>query len=45
MVVFYADESGTGLKDLRTPVFVLVALAVPATEYQQLDEAVPGHLP
>ncbi len=33
MILVYLDESGTGLKDLRSPFFVLAAIAVADTEW------------
>ena len=29
MILFYIDESGTGLKDRRTPYFVLATIGFP----------------
>jgi hypothetical protein len=40
MLLFYIDESGTGLEDKRSPFFVLSAFAVFATECRLLDEKV-----
>ncbi len=37
MILFYIDESGTGLKDPRSPYFILAALSVPISAWQQLD--------
>lgn len=38
MIFFYIDESGTGLKDPRSPYFILAALSVPISAWQQLDD-------
>lgn len=40
MILFYIDESGTGLKDKQSPHFVLSATAIPASEEQQVAEKV-----
>jgi len=40
MILFYIDESGTGLKDTRTPYFVLSAVACVAEDCPRLDVAV-----
>ena len=37
MILFYLDESGTGLKDTRSPYFVLAAIAVADTEWSALE--------
>lgn len=40
MLLFYMDESGTGLKDARTPFFVLAAVAIPAEKWQSVDSQI-----
>ncbi len=40
MLHFYIDESGTGLRDKRSPYFVLAAVAIPTRELAQVDEQV-----
>jgi hypothetical protein len=37
MRLFYVDESGTGLKDRRSPFFVLAAFGLPAEAAVSLD--------
>jgi len=37
MLLFYIDESGTGLEDKQTPFFVLAAVAIPADQWQSVD--------
>jgi len=37
MLLFYIDESGTGLRDKQTPFFVLAAVAIPINEWQSVD--------
>ena len=37
MILYYVDESGTGLKDPNTPFFVLAATAIPAGSGQAVD--------
>lgn len=39
-MLFYIDESGTGLRDRRRPCFVLSALCVPANEWKLVDDRV-----
>ncbi|MBP8124617.1 MAG: DUF3800 domain-containing protein, partial [Caldilineaceae bacterium] len=36
MILFYIDESGTGLKDKQSPYFVLSATAIPADAEQEM---------
>lgn len=40
MLLFYIDESGTGLEDRRTPFFVLSAFSIPASVCRLLDQKV-----
>lgn len=40
MHLFYVDESGTGLKDWRSPFFVLAAFGLPAEAAASLDSAI-----
>ncbi len=40
MRLFYIDESGTGLKDNKTPYFLLSAFGIPASEWQAVDEQI-----
>ena len=40
MLLFYMDESGTGLKDTRTPFFVLAAVGIPAEKWQSMDSQI-----
>ena len=40
MILFYLDESGTGLGDSRSPYFVLSAIGVPANDWQLIDDQV-----
>lgn len=40
MILFYIDESGTGLKDKQSHYFVLSATAIPAKDAQMIDEQV-----
>ncbi len=40
MILYYIDESGTGLKDTRSPYFVLSAIAIPAENNQALNQAI-----
>jgi len=40
MILYYIDESGTGLKDYRSPYFVLSAIAIPAEINQALNQAI-----
>jgi hypothetical protein len=40
MILFYIDESGTGLRDEQSPFFVLAAVAIPADEWQRVDSRV-----
>ena len=40
MHLFYIDESGTGLKDDRTPFFVLAAVGIPISSWRQIDEQI-----
>lgn len=42
MILFYIDESGTGLKDPRSPFFVLCALAISSADWQSLDAKLAG---
>lgn len=37
MLLFYIDESGTGLRDKQTPFFILAAVAIPVDEWQGVD--------
>lgn len=37
MLLFYVDESGTGLGDERSPFFVLAAVAMPAKDWPEAD--------
>ena len=37
MILFYIDESGTGLKDKRSSFFLLSAIAVKETDWRLLD--------
>ncbi len=38
MRLFYIDESGTGLKDNRSPYFVLAAIAIPESDWRMVDQ-------
>ena len=40
MILFYIDESGTGLKDKRTPFFLLGCLAIAAENWEEMDREV-----
>lgn len=40
MILFYVDESGTSLKDLRNPFFVLGCFAIDAREWQRIDSEI-----
>lgn len=40
MLLFYVDESGTGLEDKRTPFFVLSAFSISVSECRLLDQKV-----
>ena len=40
MILFYIDESGTGLKDDRSPYFLLGSVAVQAEDWPQIDHEV-----
>ncbi len=40
MILFYIDESGTGLGDSQTTFFVLTAVGIPATEWGNVDSQV-----
>ena len=40
MIIFYVDESGTGLGKNQTPFFVLSALSFPASEWRTIDQQV-----
>jgi hypothetical protein len=40
MILFYIDESGTGLGDVRSPYFVLAAIAISATDWPSVDSQV-----
>ncbi len=40
MILFYIDESGTGLKDRRSPFFVLGSIAIDAREWQRVDSEI-----
>lgn len=40
MLLFYIDESGTGLKDEQTPFFVLASVAIPIEQWQRVDSQV-----
>lgn len=40
MLHFYIDESGTGLRDRRSPYFVLAATAIPVEELAIVDEQI-----
>jgi hypothetical protein len=40
MLLFYIDESGTGLKDTRTPFFVLAAVAIHVRDWQAVDSQI-----
>lgn len=40
MLHFYIDESGTGLRDKRSPYFVLAAAAIPVNELTRVDEQI-----
>jgi hypothetical protein len=42
MLLFYIDESGTGLKDTRTPFFVLAAVAIHVRDWQEVDSQIAG---
>lgn len=37
MLLFYIDESGTGLRDNKTPFFVLAAVAIPVDKWPLID--------
>lgn len=37
MILFYIDESGTGLKDQRTPYFILCAFSIAAHDWARMD--------
>jgi len=38
MILYYIDESGTGLKDFRSPFFVLSAIAIPSAANRTINE-------
>lgn len=40
MIVFYIDESGTGLRQRNTPFFVLAAIGLPIDAWRLLDDGV-----
>lgn len=40
MILYYIDESGTGLKDRRSPYFILSAMAIPAELNPEVDRRV-----
>ncbi len=40
MILFYIDESGTGLKDRQSPYFVLSAVAIPSQNSREIDAQV-----
>ena len=40
MILFYIDESGTGLKDKRSPFFVLAAIGFPTDVWAEVDSKV-----
>lgn len=40
MLLFYIDESGTGLKDQRTPYFTLCAFGIAARDWARMDSQV-----
>jgi Protein of unknown function (DUF3800) len=40
MILFYMDESGTGLGDTQTPFFLLAAAAIPTAAWQTVDSQV-----
>jgi len=40
MILFYIDESGTGLKDQQSPYFVLACIAFPADDWHSVDSQV-----
>ncbi|MFQ5859006.1 MAG: DUF3800 domain-containing protein [Anaerolineae bacterium] len=42
MILFYIDESGTGLGDKQTPFFVLAAVAIPVDQWQLVDAQITG---
>ena len=42
MILYYIDESGTGLKDRRSPYFVLSAMAIPPESNPEIDRRVLG---
>jgi len=40
MILFYIDESGTGLRDRQSPFFVLTALGIDARHWNEMDARV-----
>lgn len=40
MVLFYIDESGTGMKDKNTPFFVLAAVSIHVRNWQEVDSRI-----
>ncbi len=42
MLLFYIDESGTGMGDKQTPFFVLAAVAIPVDQWQLIDAQITG---
>ena len=40
MLLFYIDESGTGLKDQRSPYFILCAFSIAASDWAKMDSQV-----
>ncbi len=40
MILFYIDESGTGLRDKQTPFFVLAGVAIHVRDWQEVDSRV-----
>ncbi len=40
MILFYIDESGTGLGDKQTPFFILAAVAIHVRDWQEVDSRV-----
>jgi len=40
MILFYIDESGTGLKDQRSPYFILSAFSIDADDWARMDSQV-----
>lgn len=42
MILFYVDESGTGLGDSKTPYFVLGSIGISAEDLPEIDKAFTG---